>query len=185
MTTAGLVVNDFFPAFWRKQRRLQADITILEEDGFIPCVTAWARRGAEMDWNHPPRPPLITQFTENNFYVPVLLEADLGKVEAACRRVSYRMFKAGLYALGSRSIFREMPLDVLAHLHKMGNSEPTAAAHFERAVYTVASDGVLFARYISVDLRRLHTPRLFNQGYYSDEYPTTEEEDEEEEEEEE
>ena len=34
-------------------------------------------------------------------------------------------------------------------------------------------------RYISVDLRRTKTPRLWNDGYYSDEYPTTEEEDEE------
>ena len=55
----------------------------------------------------------------------------------------------------------------------MGNAQPTAAAHFERAVYTVASDGVLFAQYLSVDLRRLNTPRPFNAGRYADEYPTT------------
>ena len=45
-------------------------------------------------------------------------------------------------------------------------------------VFTGASDGVLFANYLSVDLRRIKTPRPYNKGYYSDEYATTEDEEE-------
>jgi hypothetical protein len=178
MTTAGLCVNDIFPSFWRHQRRLMADIMMLEHDGYIPCVSSWARRGAEMDWIHLPQPVPAARASSKlaDLFVPVLLECELAKIEIACKRVSYCLFKTGLYLLGRNSYFRDLPFEILRHIHDMGNAQPTAAAHFERAVYTVASDGVLFAQYLSVDLRRLNTPRPFNAGRYTDEYPTTEEE---------
>ena len=115
----------------------------------------------------------------DDLYEPVCTEQELSKFEDTCRHVSWRVFKAGIYSLSKNNCFTKLPTDVIRHVYDVGNVEPTTAAHFERMIFTVASDGVLFARYISVDLRRTKTPRLWNDGYYSDEYPTTEEEDEE------
>ena len=142
MTTAGLCVNDIFPSFWRHQRRLMADIMMLEHDGYIPCVSSWARRGAEMDWIHLPQPVPAARASSKlaDLFVPVLLECELAKIEIACKRVSYRLFKTGLYLLGRNSYFRDLPVEILRHIHDMGNAQPTAAAHFEREIYTVASD---------------------------------------------
>lgn len=93
MTTAGLCVNDIFPSFWRHQRRLMADIMMLEHDGYIPCVSSWARRGAEMDWIHLPQPVPAARASSKlaDLFVPVLLECELAKIEIACKRVSYRL----------------------------------------------------------------------------------------------
>ena len=81
----------------------------------------------------------------------------------------------------SLSFFRDLPTELLHILYHAGNAEPTLHPPWERMIFTVARDGVLFAHYLSVDLRRTKTPCVFNRGYL-EEYPTTEEQELEEEE---
>jgi hypothetical protein len=152
-------LKQYFPRFANVQHNFLYGCKNWEDQECIPAVSAWLRQGSELDWEDVPR-------ERHRTYISVLWECDIMRINREARDKSQRLFKMLLLSLGSdkTNVFAQMPRDVLEVIHMHSNPEPTTMCMaFERRMLIVANDGLLTAKYLSVDLSPHAIPLLYNE----------------------
>lgn len=146
------LILDAETRFAREQSARSDLLSTLSDHGLTPCIGDWLRRGAERAWLY--SNPFELEPFKTNRAVAVLSEAQLCVIEHESRSVAANLVKASLLALGRvGSPFHDLPDELLEKVAGATLTEPTAAAAFERRLFYVCGDGLLFCKYLPVDHR--------------------------------